>query len=325
MPQIYRTSGYRQSVKSIDVISPVYNEAENLSELATQLRKVFDSEKNYKWRLILVENGSTDDSWRIIQELAKTDARIVSIRLSRNFRMDGGLTAGLDYAHADAVIFMASDLQDNPSEIPLFLRKWEEGFDNVYAYINKREGTSILRKINSQLFYWLANLITGNKIPKNVSDFRLLSRTAYQSLREMREANRFMRGLVGWMGFNSVGISIPRPPRFAGKSKAHTSIVLGMAIRAILAHSYIPLRMISLLGVALSLGSIVTLIGTTLLFLFKGVPFPGFGTLLSVVLLLFGIVFLFLGIISEYLALIYEEVKRRPNFIVKESIGIEKN
>jgi glycosyltransferase involved in cell wall biosynthesis len=308
-------------VKSIDVISPVYNEAENLPELVSQLIQVFDSQSQYEWRLILVENGSTDQSWNIIKDLAKSDRRVTSIRLSRNFRMDGGLTAGLDYATADAVIFMASDLQDSPKAIPLFLEKWEEGFENVYAYVSKREGTSLLRKINSQLFYWIANLITGNKIPKNVSDFRLLSRTAYESLREMREANRFMRGLVGWMGFNSIGVDIPRPPRFAGQSKAYTSIVVGMAIRAILAHSYVPLRMISAVGVTLSLGSVITLIATTFLFLFKGVPFPGFGTLLSVVLLLFGIVFLILGIMSEYLALIYEEVKKRPNFIVKDSIG----
>ena len=310
-------------MKSIDIISPVYNEAENLRELVSQLVQIFDSHKAYKWRLILVENGSTDQSWRIIKELAEQDERVTSIRLSRNFRMDGGLTAGLEFATADAVIFMASDLQDSPSAIPLFLGKWEEGYENVYAYISKREGTTFLRKINSQIFYWIANLITGNKIPKNVSDFRLLTRTTYETLREMRESNRFMRGLVGWMGFSSVGIDIPRPPRFAGTSKAYTSIVIGMAIRAILAHSYVPLRLISAIGVTLSFGSVLTLIITTFLFLFKGVPFPGFGTLLSVVLLLFGIVFLILGIMSEYLALIYEEVKRRPNFIVKESIGLE--
>lgn len=290
-----------------------------------RLVQIFDLNAEYRWRLILVENGSSDMSWSIIKDLANQDERVTSIRLSRNFGMDGGLTAGLDFATADAVIFMASDLQDSPSAIPLFLTKWEEGYENVYAYISKREGSSLLRRMNSQIFYWIANLITGNKIPKNVSDFRLLSRTAYQSLREMKEANRFMRGLVGWMGFNSVGIDIPRPPRFAGSSKAYTSLVIGMAIRAILAHSYVPLRLISALGVILSLGSILTLIATTFLFLFRGVPFPGFGTLLSVVLLLFGIVFLILGIMSEYLALIYEEVKKRPNFIVKDSIGLEKN
>lgn len=309
-------------MKTIDVIAPVYNEEDCIVEFASQLILVFDSETKYDFRLILVENGSTDTSYELIRQLSETDPRIACIKLTRNFGMDGGITAGLKCATADAVIFMASDLQDPPMSIPLLLRKWEEGFDNVYAIVSKRLGISVIRKINSQIFYWLANKLTKNAIPRNVSDFRLLSRKAYETLRGLEEANRVIRGLVGWMGFKSVGIKINRPPRFAGASKAHTWPVIGLGVRAILSHSYAPLRLISILGVVLSALSLVSLISTTILFVFHGVPFPGFGSIISVIILLFGILFLMLGIISEYLALIYEEVKKRPSFLIDEKINL---
>lgn len=310
-------------MKTIDVIAPVYNEEECLREFASQMLLVFDSETNYRFRLILVENGSTDSSWNIINELSKRESRISCIKLTRNFGMDAGITAGLEFAAADAVVLMASDLQDPPSAIPLFLRKWEEGFDNVFAIVSKRVGISFIRKMNSQIFYWLANKMAGDAIPRNVSDFRLLSKKAYETLRGLREANRVVRGLVGWMGFKSVGVRVNRPPRYGGTSKAHTWKVIGLGVRAILAHSYAPLRMISIAGLALSIMSLISLITTSILFIFRGVPFPGFGTIISVIILLFGILFLMLGIISEYLALVYEEVKRRPPFLVDEKINIK--
>ena len=310
-------------MKTVDVIAPVYNEEDCLREFASQMLQVFDLEKEYEFRLILVENGSTDSSWTIINELSKNENRISCVKLTRNFGMDAGITAGLEFASADAVVLMASDLQDPPSAIPLFLRKWEEGFDNVFAIVSKRVGITIIRKMNSQIFYWLANKMAGHAIPRNVSDFRLLTRKAYETLRGLREANRVIRGLVGWMGFKSIGIRVDRPPRFGGTSKAHTWRVVGLGVRAILAHSYAPLRLISLTGVALSLISLISLVTTSILFIFHGVPFPGFGTIISVIILLFGILFLMLGIISEYLALVYEEVKRRPLFLIDEKINIK--
>ena len=310
-------------MKSLDIIAPVFNEEECLKELVERLQIVIDREPNYKFRLILVENGSTDSSWAIIQDLAKIYSWVSCTKLSRNFGMDAGLTAGLEFATADAVVLMASDLQDPPETIHEFLRKWEEGFENVYAIINKRLGVPVLRRINSQIFYWIAGRLAGNAIPRNVSDYRLLSRKAYETLRSLRESNRVIRGLVGWMGFKNIGISIVRPPRFGGVSNANTFRVVGIAVRAILAHTYAPLRLISLLGIFLSIGSLVSLVFTTILFLFVGVPFPGFGTLITVIVLLFGILFLMLGIIAEYLALIYEEVKRRPAFVIDEKVNLK--
>jgi dolichol-phosphate mannosyltransferase len=233
--------------------------------------------------------------------------------------MDGGLSAGLKYVIEDAVILMVSDLQDPPSAIPQLVAKWEEGFDNVFAIVTKRNGVPLLRRINSQIFYFLANKLTGNLLPKNVSDFRLLSKRCYSQLIRLEEVNPVLRGLIAWVGFESTGIPVERAIRFAGKSKAYSWKVIGLGIRAILAHSLIPLRFISLLGAILSVGSFLTLFVTTIVFLTSGVPFPGFGTLFTVIIFMFGLLFIMLGMIAEYIGMTYQEVKKRPNFIIKET------
>ena len=308
-------------MKQIEIIAPVFNEQECLNEFILQCLSVFDSMPNYKRILTLIENGSTDNSFEIAKAAAKNNSRIKIIKLSRNFGMDGGLTAGISASDADAIVLMASDLQDPPSAIPLFVEKWEQGADNVFGIVTKRKGVPFVRKMNSQIFYFLANKLTGNLIPRNVSDFRLLSKRMYRALDSMKESNRVVRGMIAWLGFNSIGIEIERAPRFGGESKAHSWRVIGIGVRAILANSYLPLRLISLLGVFVSAGSIISLAFTTVLFLFFGVPFPGFGTIVSLILLMFGILFLILGILSEYIGMIYEEVKMRPNYVIEEIIG----
>jgi len=305
--------------KTIAVIAPVYNEEECIVEFIDQVTKVFDENPEFIWRLILVENGSTDRSWQLINNSREARKDLDVIRLSRNFGMDGGLSAGLEFAREDAVILMVSDLQDPPWAIPLFIEKWNDGFDNVFAIVSKRNGVPLLRRINSHIFYFLANKMTGNLIPKNVSDFRLLSRRCYQQLIKLKEVNPVLRGLVAWVGFDSIGIPVERAPRYAGKSKAYSWKVIGLGVRAILAHSLIPLRLISLMGVLLSVTSFLTLVVTTFVFLTFGVPFPGFGTLVTIILFMFGLLFLMLGMIAEYVGMTYQEVKRRPNFVVQET------
>jgi len=305
-------------MKTIEVISPVYNEEECLPEFIDQCLALFRTMPGYEWKLTLVENGSSDTSWEIMQSKVLDHPQIQIIKLSRNFGMDGGLTAGISQSEADAVILMASDLQDPPGAIPKFVEIWEEGFDNVYGIVSKRNGVPLIRRMNSQIFYFVANRLTGNLIPRNVSDFRLLSKRNYKALDSMKESNRVVRGMIAWLGFKSKGISVERAERFAGKSKAHSWRVVGIGVRAILANSYAPLRLISALGFFVSAGSIISLLITAYLFLFKGVPFPGFGTIVSLILLLFGILFLILGILSEYVGMIYEEVKSRPNYVIEE-------
>jgi len=309
--------------KLISVITPAYNEEANLDELARRLTAVFDTEEGYDWEAIVVENGSVDSSYDRLVEINRRDPRFKIVQLARNFRMDGGITAGLECASGDAVVIMASDLQDPPELIHRFLRKWEEGYDVVYQIVTERKGTGPIRTMNSKLFYWVAGKLTDGRIPPNVSDFRLADRRVYESVRGMRERNRFVRGLFAWSGFRTTGIEHPREPRTGGVSGAHTFGVLSLAVKGIFAHSYVPLRLISIFGMVLSVLSVLALIALTASFFIWGVPFAGFGSIVCTVILMFGFLFTMLGILSEYIGLIYEEVKQRPNFVVRATIGFD--
>jgi dolichol-phosphate mannosyltransferase len=308
-------------MKSVTIVIPAYNESDCVDELAARLKRIFELEFNYEWSVILVENGSTDLTWSKLKIIAKNDDRFKVLKLSRNFRMDGGLTAGLDYVDSEACVLMSADLQDPPEMISQFLRKWEEGFENIYSVIKKRKGTNVLRKINSVLFYKIAGKMTNRLIPENASDFRLVDRKVYEAVREMNERNRFVRGLFAWVGFKSIGIPMDRPERYAGKSNADTFKVLELAIKGLFAHSYKPLRFISVAGLIISFMSLVAIIVLAVLAVFVGVPFAGFGTIVALIIGGFGFQTLLLGIVSEYLGLVYEESKGRPNFIVSEKIG----
>ena len=307
--------------KLISIVVPAYNESDCIEELTSRLTEVFEAESKYNFECIVVENGSTDDTFEKLLKINSEDSRFKILKLSRNFRMDGGLTAGLSVLESDACVLMTADLQDPPELIHEFLRKWEQGFENIYGIVTERRGTGPIRTLNSKLFYWLAGKLTDNRIPRNASDFRLLDRKVYEAIRSMEERNRFVRGLVAWVGFKSIGIPMQRPPRFAGESKAYTFKVIDLAFKGIFAHSYIPLRIITISGVATSGLSVVLFVGLLFRWIINGVPFGGFGTLVTLVLFSFGILTFMLGIISEYLGLIYEEVKQRPNFIIDRWIS----
>ena len=308
-------------MKTVSLVIPAYNEEGCVDELASRLKAVFDSEMNYSWQAVIVENGSIDSTWIMLSKIAEDDPRFKIIRLSRNFKMDGGLTAGLDYISSDACILMSADLQDPPELIPTFLRKWEEGYENIYGIVSERQGTNLIRRFNSQLFYKIASKLSDGSIPKNASDFRLVDRKVYETVRRMTERNRFVRGLFAWVGFKSIGVPMTRPPRFAGVSNAHTLVVLELALKGIMANSYKPLRFISLFGLCLSLFSFLTLFPMIIAWLFIGVPFAGFGTIVTLILFGIGIQSLMLGVVSEYIGLVYEEAKSRPNYVVSETKG----
>jgi glycosyltransferase involved in cell wall biosynthesis len=308
--------------KSIAIVIPAYNEEDCIDELTKRLTHVFSVEINYIFEVIIIENGSKDATWEKLIKISSVDERFKVLKLSRNFGMDGGLTAGLDLVNADACVFMTADLQDPPETISEFIKLWENGYENIFGIIGKREGTSLLRRFNSQIFYWFASKLSSGNIPRNVSDFRLLDRKVYESLRTLKERNRFLRGMTAWVGFKSVGIVIQRPPRFAGESKAFTWKVIDFAFKGIFAYSYKPLRLITISGFVLFTFSILSLIGLTAFWLIRGVPFPGFGSLFALIVLVWGGIALMIGILSEYIGLIYEEVKARPSYIVSEKINI---
>jgi dolichol-phosphate mannosyltransferase len=304
--------------KLISIIIPAYNEEDCVDELATRLNQLFEVESKYDFEAIIVENGSIDTTWDKLKKIANSDPRFKILKLSRNFRMDGGLTAGLDYVSGDACVLMTADLQDPPEFISEFLRKWEDGWENVYGVITKRTGTGPIRTFNSKLFYFVADKLTDGRIPKNASDFRLVDKKVYLAIKSMAERNRFVRGLFAWAGFKSIGIPMERPPRFGGVSNAHTFGVIDLAFKGIFAHSYKPLRLITMFGIILSAISFLTIIPLAIIWITSGVPFAGFGTIVSLFLFVLGILSLMIGILSEYIGLIYEEVKARPNYLVSE-------
>lgn len=307
----------------ISIVVPAFNEEDCVDELARRLKIVFENVGKYEFEVIVIENGSTDATWDRLLAISKDDSRFKILKLSRNFRMDGGLTAGLDYVSGDACILMTADLQDPPEAIPEFLKLWEQGWENIYAVVTKRNGTGPIRRINSALFYWLAGKLTDGRLPRNASDFRLVDKKVYLAVRAMQERNRFVRGLFAWVGFRSIGIPIERPPRFGGVSNAHTFKVLDLAFKGIFAHSYKPLRAITVFGLFLSLLSFLSILPLFFMWIVRGVPFAGFGTLVSLFLLILGFLSLMIGIVSEYVGLIYEEAKGRPNYLISKRINLE--
>ena len=309
--------------KLVSVVIPAYNEEDCVDELARRLQGVFAANPRYDFEVIVVENGSIDTTWEKLLTIHESDPRFKILRLARNFRMDGGLTAGLAHVKGDAAVLMTADLQDPPELISQFIEKWEEGYENVYGIVTARRGTGPIRTINSRLFYWVAGKLTDDLIPPNASDFRL---GRPQGVRDDQHDGG-AEPLRPWLC--SPGSASSRSeskwnaaPRFGGVSNAHSFKVIDLAFKGIFAHSYVPLTIITLSGLTLSVLSIVTIIALTLKFIFFGVPFPGFGSIIALMLLLFGFLFLMLGVVAQYIGLIYEEVKQRPNFIVQAQVGL---
>ena len=307
---------------SLDIITSALNEEECLNEFVSRVFLVMEKHPAYKWRLIICDNGSADSTWKIINQLSADNANILGVRMSRTFPLDAAFTMGLDYARADAAVIMASDLQDPPEVLHAFIEKYEEGYEQVVAKVIRRQQVPFLRRRLSSLFYFVANKATGNVIPRGVSDFRLLSRSAYLAAQQMRERNRFLRGLISWTGFKTYEVEIERPNRFAGDStfvKIKLRIVIRWALGAILAHTTSPLHFVSILGFVLSGASILATLTLPIFWITQGVPFGGYGTIIGLMTLGFSIILGAIGVISQYLALIYEEVKQRPIYIVAET------
>lgn len=306
---------------TLDIITSAYNEEECLPELFDRIEKVMSQEPGYEYRILVMDNGSWDKSWPIIQAAAERDSRIQGFRMSRNFVLDAAFTCGLDHAKADVAVIMTSDLQDPPEAIPTLLRKYEEGFDQVLVKITSRDSVPFVRRKLSNLFYRIAYKLTDGMLPESVSDFRLVNRNTYEAIRRLRESHRFLRGLGSWVGFKTTEIELERPPRFAGESKWLGVSLFGViahASRSILAYSATPLLWVSALGILLSALSLVSVIGLAVFWLISGVPFAGFGSIISLIFLGFSLTMLGIGILAQYLGLVYEEVKQRPLYILAE-------
>jgi dolichol-phosphate mannosyltransferase len=310
--------------KLISVCCPAYNESDCIDELVRRLGIVADAMRDrYDFEFIICENGSQDDTFQKLQDARRRDGRVKIVRLARNFWAEGALTAALAHARGDAAVIMYSDLQDPPEYIPEMVARWEEGFQNVYAVVKNRSGESAFRRLMARGYYWLVDRLSDSKVPRNVSDFRLVDRAAYLTYLQMPERYRAMRLMWAWMGFRSIGIETERPQRGGGTSHFRFWATFHSALRTILSQTRTPLVAIPMFGIGCAASAIGLLVFEVVRALFFGVPFGGFGTIVSVVLLLFAMLFVFLWMISEYVGMIFEEVRHRPLYIVARTEGFE--
>lgn len=308
----------------ISIVSPVYNEEAVLPELYRRVSKVME-EIGEPWELVLVNDGSHDNSAQVIAELHTQDARVKGVSFSRNFGFQVAATAGLEHAQGDAVILTDADLQDPPEVYPKMVAKWREGYDVVYGVRESREGETWFKLFTAKAFYRLIQRITSINIPLDTGDFRLIDRRVVNAILRMPERNRFLRGMVPWVGYKQVGVKYERAARFAGDAK-FTSIgkMLPFAVDAITGFSYFPLQLATYLGfIIAAISGLAILIVVSLRLFGSGTPLMGQATTLVAVLFLGGVQLISLGIIGEYLGRIYDEVKGRPLYLVDEKWGFE--
>jgi dolichol-phosphate mannosyltransferase len=303
------------------LIVPLYNEEAVIAETHRRLTEVL-SALGQPYEIIYVNDGSRDNTVRIVRAFCARDDRVKLLNFSRNFGHQTAITAGMDHASGDAVIIIDADLQDPPELIPELIDRWQEGYEVVYGRRTAREGETAFKKRTSRLYYRLLRRITDVDIPVDVSDFRLIDSRVCRALSALPEHNRYVRGLISWLGFRQTFVDYVRAPRFAGETKYPLRKMIKLAIDGITSFSYKPLKLGIGLGLGLSICSFLFLIFVFVARLFNLVVMePGYASLMCVLLFFFGIMLIMLGIIGEYIARIFEEVKGRPLYIICDRVG----
>ncbi|MNX50973.1 hypothetical protein D3C86_816180 [compost metagenome] len=306
----------------ISVVVPIYNEEAIIPELHRRLSAVMAAMPE-TYELVFVNDGSRDRSVELLRDLTARDPHSRLVNLSRNFGHQIAITAGMDHAQGDAVVIIDADLQDPPEVIPELAAKWREGFDVVYAVREQRHGESLFKRATAAGFYRLISKITNVDIPVDTGDFRLMSRTAVEGLKRVREKNRFVRGLVAWLGFKQTGVKFVRHERFAGTTKYPLKKMLKFAFDGITSFSFLPLQLATYMGFLVSGASFLGILYVVYLRLFAHATIIGWASLMAVVLFLGGVQLITIGIIGEYIGRIYEEVKGRPLYLTQEVLGFE--
>jgi len=301
----------------------MYNEEDNIGEFYSQTKSVLD-QLGEPWEIVCVNDGSRDDTLIKLSELHLADPRVKVINFSRNFGKEIALTAGIDHACGQAVIPIDADLQDPPELIVELVAKWREGFDVVNATRRSRQGENILKRMTAGAFYRVLENMADIYIPRNTGDFRLLGRPAVDALKRMPERTRFMKGLFAWVGFRQATVLYDRHRRHAGQTKWNYWRLWNFAIDGIVSFSTIPLKVWSYFGLGVAGMAFLYAIFLTVRTMWYGIDLPGYASLMVVVLFLGGIQLITLGVLGEYLGRIYDETKRRPLYIVRDYLGIEK-
>jgi len=304
--------------KLISIVIPVYDEAKNLPLLINTLSNIFLN-ISYKYELILVDDGSRDNSAEIIKQLAKENEALLYILLSRNFGKDNALSAGLLRAKGDAVITIDADLQHPPEMIPGMIELWEKGNEVVYTYRqNKNEHSSSFKKITSGFFYQIINNLSDLELEDGISDFRLIDKKIVSILNNLSEEEPFFRGLVKWVGFKQNGIPYTPNPRLSGETKYNTKLLAKLAVRGIISFSTRPLYLAAYIGFIFSLVSLLYIPYIIYSFYF-GHPISGWASVIATIAFFGGLQLMILGLIGLYLGKLFMQSKQRPHYIVKES------
>ena len=310
------------SLPKLSVVIPVYNEEETIAELDRRLRALFVNlpEVGDDWEVIFVDDGSRDESRRMLASLAHSEPRYRIVAFSRNFGHQFAITAGVDRAEGQAVVVMDADLQDPPHVVADMLKRQAEGYDVVYGVRRKRKGENWFKRATAASFYRLIRSITGVEIPVDAGDFRLMSRAVVLTLRALREQHRFVRGMVAWVGFKQSAVYYDRDARFAGVTKYPFRKMLGFAFDGITSFSVLPLRIATWLGVFAAFCAVC--VGAWAVWdKILGHTVPGWTTIMFAVALGSSAQLLMTGILGEYVGRIYEEIKRRPLYVVEQEIN----
>jgi glycosyltransferase involved in cell wall biosynthesis len=307
------------TIDRLTVVVAAYNEAESLPLLHPRIATALEGVDALDGRVLYVDDGSNDDTWRMLCEIAFDDPRVALLRLSRNFGKEAALTAGLDLVTEGAALILDADGQDPPELISAFVAKWREGYDDVHGTRVARAGDGWIKRATAHAFYRLIGRLSKTPVPADTGDFRLLSPRALAGLRQLRERHRFMKGLFGWVGYRSVALPYEREARIAGGSKFNLWRLWNFALEGITSFSTAPLRLATYLGLLTALVAFCYGLWIIAKALLWGDPVAGWPTMMSVILFLGGVQLIALGLIGEYLGRLYEEAKQRPLYLVDES------
>jgi len=308
-------------MKKVSIIIPCHNEQGNIASLYRALATLMDSESGYEWEIIIVNDGSTDNTLLEVKQLRAADSRVCYIDLSRNFGKENAMLAGFDHATGHCAVVMDADLQDPPEVVSQMLRAWEEGYDDIFARRTDRGKESIVRKTLTRQYYRLLQRIAKIDVLPDVGDFRLLDSKCIDALRQLRETQRYTKGIYCWIGYRKKEILFQRGSRTTGQSSFNTLRLFNLAIEGITSYTTSPLRLSTIFGIIVSLVAFIYMCYFLIKTIIYGDPVQGFPTLIIVILFLGGIQLLSLGIIGEYLGRIFYETKQRPVYLIREKQG----
>lgn len=309
-------------MKKITILVPCYNEEKSLPLLYDRLSALMDGMPQYAWEVILVNDGSRDNTLEAMRLLHDKDSRMCYIDLSRNFGKERAMLAGFDHATGDCMVIMDADLQHPPEVIPEMIKHWEDGWEDVYARRNTRGKESWLRRKLTLMYYRMLQSTTSTDVLENVGDFRLLDRKCIDALKELRECERYTKGLYSWIGFKKKEITFDQQDRIAGNSSFNLFKLASLAMQGVTSFTTAPLKLATVLGFVVSVVAFIYMCYILVKTILYGDPVQGYPTLIIVILFLGGVQLLSLGIIGEYLGRIFNETKNRPVYFVREKEGV---